>query len=83
VPTVIRYVALLFVIYVIIRFIYRKSPQETYIGQYRLRVKLFFWRDEGIQLAYKMLVVLLRCMFEPEIMHRGVFQHQKSWKVAT
>jgi hypothetical protein len=41
--------------------------------------------EEDIQLAYGTSVVLLRCLFVPEIMHGRapeVFFHQLSWNVA-
>jgi hypothetical protein len=41
--------------------------------------------EEAIQPAYGTSVILLRCPFVPEIMHRRapeVFLHQKSWNVA-
>jgi hypothetical protein len=40
---------------------------------------------EDIQLAYRMLVVLLGCLFVTEKVHKEapeVFLHQLSWKVA-
>jgi hypothetical protein len=41
--------------------------------------------EEAVQLAYGMSMVLFRCPFVPEIMHRRaseVFLHQLSWNVA-
>jgi hypothetical protein len=33
--------------------------------------------EEAIQLAYRRLVVLLRCLFMPEILHQGLFPSVK------
>jgi hypothetical protein len=52
--------------------------------KFHLELWILSWW-ETIQLAYWQLVVLLRCPFMPEIMHRRapeVFLHQYSWKVA-
>jgi hypothetical protein len=41
--------------------------------------------EDSIQWAQRMLVVLLRCMLMPEIMHKGapeIFLYQLNWKVA-